>query len=322
MQKEITDSEVIDLGKEVVAKQLIAIGELKDSINDTFAEVVVALSCLKGKLIVSGMGKSGNIARKISSTLSSTGTPSLYLHPAEAKHGDLGVIKKDDVVMLLSNSGETDELTSIINYCKRFDIKIISMTRNAESTLSNIGDIKIVLPAVPEASTLGVPTTSSTMMIVYGDALAVALHHKRNFSKDDYKILHPGGQIGAKLTYIKEFMHTGEAMPLVKLENSVLDAVLEITNKRFGCVGIIDDAGKLKGIITDGDLRRHMHEDLRAKKAKDIMHHNPKTLSSEIMAAQALSVMNEQSITNMFVLEKEMPVGIIHVHDLLKLGVI
>jgi len=322
VQVNISDVEIIGIGKQVLAKQQAAIAELEGAIDATFAQLVAELANLKGKLIISGMGKSGNIARKISSTLSSTGTPSLYLHPAEAKHGDLGVIAHNDIVMLLSNSGETDELNAIINYCKRFGIKIVSMTRNADSTLCSVGDIKVVLPAVPEASALGVPTTSSTMMIVYGDALAVALHQKRNFSKEDYKNLHPGGQIGAQLTYVKEFMHAGAEMPLIKAGSFMPEAVLEITNKRFGCVGVVNDKGVLQGVITDGDLRRHLHEDMRSKKVEEIMHLDPKTLTEEVMAAEALNTMNRHSITNIFVLQGGVPVGIVHIHDLLKLGVV
>jgi arabinose-5-phosphate isomerase len=313
--------EIIKIAQEVVRLESEAILKLYSFIDDTFIQVISKMHDLRGKVIISGMGKSGNIARKISSTLSSTGTPSFYLHPAEAKHGDLGVISSDDVVMLLSNSGETDELNSIINYCKRFGITIIGMTRNQDSTLYNISDIKIILPAVPEASMLGVPTTSSTMMIVYGDAIAVALHHKRNFSIEDYKTLHPGGQIGARLTYVKELMHTGNAIPLVSLGTKVFDAILELTNKRFGCVGVINASGNLVGIITDGDLRRHVNDDLRSKLVEDIMTANPKTVKSDAMTGSVLNIMNSKSITNIMVVDNGKPVGIVHVHDLLRLGV-
>lgn len=321
MQKKLSYEEIIDLGKKVVIKQSQAIAELESTIDQTFVQLVQELSCLKGKLIISGMGKSGNIARKIASTLSSTGTSSFYLHPAEAKHGDLGVIKIDDIVMLLSNSGETDELNSIIHYCKRFGVRMISMTRNSLSTLASVADINVVLPSVPEASMLGAPTTSSTMMIVYGDALAIALHHNRNFSEEDYKILHPGGQIGAKLRYVNECMHTGAALPLVSEDSSMAEAIVEISEKRLGCVGVTNE-GKLVGVITDGDLRRNMHKDMRVEKAGSIMHNMPMVISGNTMAAQALNIMNNRSITNLFVVDDGIPVGLVHIHDLLKLGVV
>lgn len=319
--EEINNATLIEIGKSVVQKERDAVAKLLEVIDQTFVEIVDLLSSLEGKLIITGMGKSGNIARKIASTLSSIGLPSLYLNPAEAKHGDLGVIKVGDVVMLLSNSGETDELNSIINYCKRFEITIIGMTRKEDSTLYNLSDIKIVLPLVPEASHLGVPTTSSTMMIVYGDAIAVALHHKNRFSKENYHVLHPGGQIGARLTYVKSIMHTGSDIPIVKSGTPLMDAVLEMTKKRFGCVGVINDNGEFHGMITDGDLRRNIEQDLRAKKVEDIMHYNPKVLHPDVMAFEAMSIMNKNSITNMFILEGKKPIGIIHIHDLLKLGV-
>lgn len=319
--EEINNTKLIEIGKSVVEKERDAVSHLLEVIDETFVEVVHTLSSLEGKLIITGMGKSGNIARKIASTLSSIGLPSLYLNPAEAKHGDLGVIKVGDVVMLLSNSGETDELNSIINYCKRFEITIIGMTRKGDSTLYNVSNVKIVLPAIPEASHLGVPTTSSTMMIVYGDAIAVALHHKNRFSKESYHILHPGGQIGARLTYVKSIMHTGSDIPMVNLGTPLMDAVLEMTKKRFGCVGIVNEKGELQGIITDGDLRRNIEYDIRAKKVDDIMHYNPKVLQPDIMAFEAMSLMNKNSITNVFVVEGNKPIGIIHIHDLLKLGV-
>lgn len=317
----IPDSKLIEIAKGVIDKEKEGISQLSGVINETFLEVVATLSSLKGKLIISGMGKSGNIARKIASTLSSIGLPSIYLNPAEAKHGDLGVINVGDIVMLLSNSGETDELNSIINYCKRFAIKIIGMTRKQDSTLSNLSDIKIILPLVPEASHLGVPTTSSTMMIVYGDAIAIALHHRKSFSEENYHILHPGGQIGARLTYISAVMHTESEMPISKIGTPILDAVLEMTNKRFGCVGVVDEAGNLCGIITDGDLRRSINQDLRIKKVEDIMHHNPKTLQPDMMAFEAMAILNKHSITNIFVVENNKPKGVVHIHDLLKLGV-
>lgn len=322
MLNKISNKEVCEIAEKVINIQKEAIGSLNEVIKDNFIEIVEAVSNLKGKLIISGMGKSGNIARKISSTLSSTGTPSLYLSPAEAKHGDVGVISKQDMVMLLSNSGETDELNAIINYCKRFDIKIISMTRGVNSTLHKVGDMKILLPAIPEASDLGVPTTSSTMMIVYGDALAVALHHKRNFSKEDYKILHPGGSIGAQLTYLKDLMHVGHMLPIVEKGTFLLDAVLEMTKKRMGCVGVVDEEGSLIGVITDGDLRRHLGDNIRNKAVENVMTINPKTLSEEVIAIKALGIMNENSITNVFIVKNGKPIGVVHIHDLLKLGVV
>jgi arabinose-5-phosphate isomerase len=267
------------------------------------------------------MGKSGHIARKIAATLSSTGTIAHFIHPAEAGHGDLGMIAKDDIVILLSNSGETDELNSIINYCKRFSIKIIGITRNSSSTLAEVSDVVLVLPKTPEASEINAPTTSSTMMLVLGDALAIALHNTLGFSKEDYQILHPGGSIGTSLSKVVALMHTKEEIPLVQEYAEVYEVILEITAKRQGCTGVLNAEGEMVGIITNGDLSRHLSagiaEPLKAK-ARNIMGTHPITISSKITAAEALAIMNNNSITNLFVVEDKKPIGVLHIHDLLK----
>jgi len=313
----------VEVAKQVINQEVNGLKELLNNIDDVFDHVVEAIAAIQGRVIVSGMGKSGHVARKIAATLASTGTPSIYLHPAEASHGDLGMITKKDIVILLSNSGETQELAPIIDYCKRFSITIIGICRNDESTLIRASDFKVVLPSSPEASDVPAPTTSTIIMMAYGYALAVALHTKRDFTESDFRLLHPGGNIGAKLLKINDLMHSDEEMPLVKQGTIVLQAILTITSKRFGCVGVTNEKNELIGMVTDGDLRRNINLDLNAIKVEEIMTVKPIMLSPDTYASDALGIMNRKSITNLFIInEKKQPIGIIHIHDLLRAGVV
>lgn len=309
---------VAELAKQVIQKEIDGLQALKLWFGEPFELAVEKIIQLKGRVIVSGIGKSGHIARKIASTLSSTGTPAFFVHPAEASHGDLGMITEDDLVMLLSNSGESDELNSMLDYCKRYLIPVVGVSRKNNSTLMLASDIALCLPDAPEASNISAPTTSSTMMLALGDALAVALYEKRGFTHSDFKILHPGGKLGAKLLKVKELMHAGADIPLTYHDEPATKAIIEMTSKRLGCVGIIDKQGNLLGIFTDGDLRRHIEHDLKAIKIAEIMTTNPKIISQDAFASEALGIMNKMNITNLFVIEANKPVGVIHMHDILR----
>jgi arabinose-5-phosphate isomerase len=276
----------------------------------------------KGRLIVTGMGKSGHVARKIAATFASTGTPAYFVHPGEASHGDLGVITRDDVIVALSWSGETVELRDLTDYAKRFRVALIAVTANPESALASAADVVLTLPAAREACPLGLaPTTSTLLQLALGDALAVALFESRGFTALDFKALHPGGRLGASLTFVRDVMHTGKALPLVARGTRMTEAVMEITSKGFGCVGVTDTHGALIGIITDGDLRRHMREDLLARDVDEVMTKRPKTVRPDQLAGEALEILNANKITTLFVVEGAKAVGVVHFHDLLRIGV-
>ncbi|WP_337996744.1 KpsF/GutQ family sugar-phosphate isomerase [Oleispirillum naphthae] len=276
-----------------------------------------------GRVIVSGMGKSGHIGRKISATLASTGTPSFFVHPAEASHGDLGMITRDDALILLSKSGETPELADIIAYSRRFSIPLIAITEGRGSALGSAADVVLALPVNGEACPLGLaPTTSTTATLAMGDAIAVALLERRGFSASDFKTFHPGGKLGQRLLRVRELMHPLPEAPLIPPETRMADALIVMSAKSFGCVGIVDAAGVLAGIITDGDLRRHMSPDLLEAKAGAVMTASPKTVSPDALAAEALGIMNDLKITSLFAVTPEgNPVGLIHMHDCLRAGV-
>ena len=309
-----------------IDSEIAALNELKNTINpESLTEalnLMQAATLRKGKIIVTGMGKSGHIARKISASLASTGTPSFFVHPAEASHGDLGMITEDDVVLAISNSGESRELLDILNYCKRFGITLISITKNPESSLGKAGNVVLVLPQNGEACPLGLaPTNSTTATLVLGDILTVGLIERNGFSKEDFNERHPGGKLGAILKHVSDLMHTGAEMPILE-ENANMQAVLlEMTSKRLGCVGFINNIGELTGILTDGDLRRCLSADILNSKASDLMTRNPKTISPDAMTAEALKLMHDKKITNLFVLKDKKPIGVIHIHDLLNNGV-
>jgi arabinose-5-phosphate isomerase len=268
------------------------------------------------------MGKSGLIAKKISATLSSTGTSSYFVHPGEASHGDLGIISRDDMVLLLSNSGETSELKDIINYTKRFNIKLACMVRNGKSSLAEEADIKIVIPASPEALDFEAPTTSTTMMLVLGDALALTLLEKKGFTREDFRIFHPGGRLGASFVKVKNIMHIGNKVPLIYENSGVPEIISVMTEKGFGCVAVLDKKDFLTGIITDGNLRRHICPEMMELFAKDIMTKSPITIKPDSLSVEALDLMNRKAITNLIVTEQNSHKvsGILHIHDCLRTG--
>ena len=267
------------------------------------------------------MGKSGHVARKVAATLASTGTPALFVHPAEASHGDLGMITAEDVVLLLSNSGETPELADLIAYARRFAIPLIGVAGRADSTLIRQSDVAIVLPAAAEACPVGLaPTTSTTMTLALGDALAVALMEHRAFSREDFRGLHPGGRLGARLATVGDLMHGGAEMPLIAPDAPMAEALIEMSRKGFGVVGAVDAGGALIGIVTDGDLRRHM-AGLLDRRVGEVMTPRPRTIAAGALASEALGVMNAGKITTLFAVEAGRPVGIVHVHDCLRAGV-
>jgi arabinose-5-phosphate isomerase len=305
----------------VIAREIEGLEAVASALDESFLKLVDTVAGLKGRVIISGMGKSGHIGRKIAATMSSTGTPAMFVHPSEASHGDLGMITPDDLVICLSNSGETHELRDIIAYTRRFTIPLVGIVRRSTSLLVDAADIAIVLPEVPEASPIGAPTTSTTMMLAYGDALAVALLEKKGFSRDDFGVYHPGGKLGAQFILVRDLMHGEGELPLATESTPMRDVLLTMTTKRFGCAGVTDAKGMLVGVVTDGDLRRHMEPDLMEKTAAAVMTASPATITPTTLAAEALGLMNSKSITCLFVLEAGKPIGILHIHDCLRAGV-
>lgn len=310
--------------KRTIDKEIEGLELMKTEFDENLSKALDVLQNTKGYVIVTGMGKSGHIARKIAATFASTGTPAFFVHPGEASHGDLGMLTQNDSVIAISNGGESRELSDILVYCKRFGIPLIAITKNPDSSLGKAGDVLLKLPDSGEACPLGLaPTTSTTATIAMGDVLAVALMERKGFSKTDYKQRHPGGKLGAVLRKVSDLMHKGDEMPLVSTETSMQDALLVMTSKMLGCVGIVDDAGYLKGIITDGDLRRCLQPDVMTKKVSEVMTHNPKTIAPDVLAVEALNTMNNtgKGITQLFVIENDKPIGVIHIHDCLRAGV-
>ena len=311
----------IDAGRRTLLTEAAALTRMAEDLGTGFALAVSQIAGLKGRLVCTGMGKSGHVARKIAATLASTGQPAMFVHPGEASHGDLGMIGGEDAVLALSKTGETRELADIIAHARRFAIPLIGMTADPESALGRAADILLLLPDMPEAvDAFNAPTTSTTLQIALGDALAVALVEHRGFGAQDFKIFHPGGKLGAALRTVGELMHGPGELPLVHLHTSMADTLLVMSEKRFGCVGVTDDAGHLVGIITDGDLRRHM-DGLLGHTSKAVMTCAPATAPPSMLAAEALNLMNGRRITVLFVVEADRPVGILHIHDLLRQGV-
>ncbi|MEO1702706.1 MAG: KpsF/GutQ family sugar-phosphate isomerase [Pseudomonadota bacterium] len=295
---------------------------LENGLGTPFRETVDRIRRITGRVIVTGVGKSGHIASKMAATLASTGTPAYFVHPVEANHGDLGMIARDDAIIALSWSGESRELGGIIEYSRRFQIPLVALTSGEQSTLARGADIVLALPKSAEACPHGLaPTTSTIIQLAMGDALAVALLESRGFTANDFRDFHPGGKLGANLTSIADIMHSGERIPLIKSSGDMRDAIVTISQKGFGCVGVIDIHGRLAGIVTDGDLRRHIHKDLLAMSVNDVMTVDAITVTPDTLAASALKIINELSITALMVLEDEKPVGIVHLHDLLRIGV-
>ncbi len=300
----------------------IALESLGESLNGEFTRAVDAILGISGRVVVSGMGKSGHISRKIAATLASTGTPAHFLHPAEASHGDLGMVTRNDALLMLSNSGETAELSDLITHAKRLSVPLIGVASKPDSALLQAADVKLVLPRAQEACPMGLaPTTSTTMMLVLGDALAVALMERRGFNADQYRDLHPAGALGRALIRVSDLMHTGAALPLVSEKASMQDVLVAMGSYRLGCVGITDKKGALIGIITDGDIARHIDRNFLGRSPVSLMSTNPKTARGEQLAAEALSFMNEKKITQLFILDAgRKPVGILHMHDCLRAG--
>ena len=317
--------------KRVVEIEAQAILGLRDRIDESFDRALEVLFSCPGRVVVTGMGKSGHIGNKIAATLASTGTPALFLHPAEGIHGDLGMVTKGDLVIALSNSGETEELSRMLPSLKRIGIKIIALTGNLESTLARNSDVVIYVGVKEEACPLGLaPTASTTATLAMGDALAVVLLNRKGFREEDFACFHPGGSLGKRLLLrVRDIMHTGEAVPKVSVDTLIKDAIYEISSKKMGVTAVLDPAGKLLGVISDGDLRRWMErtektgENLLAKKAGDIMTPDPKVIAKDALAAEAMAIMENSSITCLMILDAERrPEGVIHLHDLLKAGVV
>src|SRR5215212_11365505 len=295
---------------------------LQSDLGGPFGEASDLIRNAKGRLIVTGLGKSGHIGRKIAATFASTGTPAFFVHAAEASHGDLGMITAEDVILALSWSGEQPEMKNLISYAARFRIAVIAMTSERESSLAKAADVALTLPKAREACPHNLaPTTSSLMMLALGDALAIALLEGRGFTSTDFSVLHPGGKLGALLKYTGDLMHAGGAVPLKPLGTHMSEALVEMTSKGFGCVGIVDGRGLIAGIVTDGDLRRHMGPDLMAATVDEVMTKNPKTIGRDMLAGEALELLNSSKITTLIVADAGKPVGIVHLHDLLRAGV-
>ena len=323
MLKTMDKTQFLTTGRRVIAQEAQAISVLADALDDSFADAVALLLAASGRVIVSGMGKSGHIARKIAATFASTGTPAHFVHPAEASHGDLGMMAQGDVVLVLSNSGETPELADLIAYTRRFNIPLIGVASRAESTLLRQSDVRLLLPAAKEACDNGiVPTTSTTMSLALGDALAIALMEHRHFTPEHFRQFHPGGKLGARLTKVADLMH--QDLPIVPVGTPMSETLLIMSQKGFGVVGVHDDAGGLMGIVTDGDLRRHM-SGLLDLTAEAVMTADPRTIGPDSLAEQAVAVMNDQRITCLFVVDpatSRNAVGILHIHDCLRAGIV
>lgn len=325
MDSEINKKSIADRESAIrtIEMEIETISKLKDSVAlDNLSLALDLMQNSKGRIIVTGMGKSGHIGNKIAASLASTGTPSFFVHPAEASHGDLGMITENDVVIAISNSGESRELADIINYCKRFGIKIISITKNSESTLGKAGDVVLELPKNGEACPLGLaPTSSTTATLVLGDILTIGLIDRKGFSKEDFNVRHPGGKLGSILKRVGDLMHVGQAMPILDESSNMQAVLLEMTSKCLGCVGFVNQQGDLTGMLTDGDLRRCLSSSILEEKAINLMTKNPRTVTKDMISAEALKIMHDKKITNLFVLDGQKPIGVIHIHDLLNNGV-
>lgn len=317
----------LESARRALTKERKGLGRLIEALDDGLGERFVAairlLRQAKGRIVLSGVGKSGHIARKVAATMASTGSPAIFIHPTEASHGDLGMITSDDVIIVLSNSGETIEFRDLLAYSRRFEVPLIAITGNAGSTIAKTAEVVLLIPRAAEACPIGLaPTTSTTMQLALGDALAVTLLEDKGFTASDFRRFHPGGRLGAALTHVRDLMHT--QLPLAAADLDMARALILMTEKSFGCLGVVDGDGRLVGIVTDGDLRRKMSAGLLAQPAGEIMTRDPKTVGPDTLAAEALAIMNrpERPITALFVVEDGRPVGIVHVHDLLRTGVL
>ncbi|QQR70026.1 MAG: KpsF/GutQ family sugar-phosphate isomerase [Alphaproteobacteria bacterium] len=318
-----TEDEGLAAGVRALEQEALALKALAESLDENFVQAVAILGAAKGRVVVTGMGKNGHIGNKIAATLASTGTPSYFVHPGEASHGDLGMVTRDDVVLALSNSGETVELTDFVTYCRRFSIPLVAITARRESMLARAADVLLLLPPVAEACPLGLaPTTSTTMTLALGDALAIALIEKRHFTATDFRKFHPGGALGKRLMTVRDLMHGEPSIPLATPETPMSEALLTMSAKGFGCVGVVDADGKLIGIITDGDLRRHMNDSLLTRHVGEVMTPHPRSVLPSLLAAEAVGRMNDWRVTNLFVVEEDRPVGVLHLHDCLRAGIV
>ncbi len=315
----------LTVGRRVIRAEIGGLEQLAHSLDDSFCATLDLCAAATGRVVVTGIGKSGHIARKIAATLASTGTPAQFVHPAEASHGDLGMIGVGDTVIALSNSGESDELAAIIAYSRRFEIPLVAVTAGRASPLAEAADVVLLLPPAAEACPMGLaPTTSTTVMLALGDALAIALLERKGFSTADFQRFHPGGQLGRRLLRVSDIMHTGDAIPLVAPDAPMSEAILVMTAKSFGCVGVCAADGRLVGVITDGDLRRHMDSGLLGRTVAAVMHPNPKTIAAGRLAGEALAMMTGHAppTTSLFVVDDgQCPTGFIHMHDCLRAGI-
>jgi arabinose-5-phosphate isomerase len=314
--------DAVSVARRVLNVEARALDLLAENLDGAFSKAVEACGRLEGRIVCTGVGKSGHVARKIAATLASTGQPALFIHATEASHGDLGMIGAADAVLALSKSGETRELADVVAYAKRFGIMLIAITEAPDSALGRAADILLTLPKAPEAAeAVDAPTTSTTLQMALGDALAVALLEQRGFTPTDFRVFHPGGKLGAALLTVGDLMHDAHDSPLIEASAPMAKTLLVMTQKRFGCAGVVDQTGALQGVITDGDLRRHM-TDLMERRADEVMTRAPLTVAPSMLAGEALKLMNDRRITVLFVVEGAAPVGILHVHDLLRAGVI
>jgi len=320
---QLDESGIIASARTVFDAESRALRKQAEMVDENFIKAVRQILACQGRVIVTGMGKSGHIARKIAATLASTGTPAYFVHPGEASHGDLGMIMPEDIVIGISNSGESAELADIIGYTRRFSIPLLGVTSRAQSTLAQASDILLLLPQEPEVGALSLaPTTSTTMTLALGDALAVAVLECKGFTAEDFRNFHPGGKLGKTLQRVQDLMHKANELPLARPEELMSHVLLVMTEKRFGCVGIVNDAGALIGIITDGDLRRHMDDGLTKRTAASLMTADPMTMPPRLLAAEALKILNDNQRTQVFIVdEAHKPVGILHLHDLLRVGI-
>jgi len=314
------NKKIINSANRALASELSSIKNLKSTFNSSFCNAVNLIFNTKGKVVITGVGKSAHIGNKVSATLTSTGTPSYFVHATEASHGDLGNIKKDDCVIAISNSGETSELNNIIQFTKRFNIKLISITSNSKSILHKNATVGILYKKPIEACPLNLaPTSSTSMCMIIGDCIAIALLELRGFKSNEFKSLHPGGNLGKDLKNLSEVMHTKKELPLAKLEEKMSKALITMTKKSFGCIGVINKNEQIVGIITDGDLRRKLNSEFFEKKAFEIMTKNPTLANKNMLVGEAINLMNSKKITSLFICDKKRPLGIVHIHDLLRL---
>ena len=318
---DVIEHDDLAAARRVVAQESRALARLAEALTGRFVEATELLAATRGRIVLSGMGKSGHIANKIAATFASTGAPALFVHPAEASHGDLGMITEADTLLMLSNSGETPELADLVNYATRFHIPLVAIVGRAPSTLADSATVALVLPDEPEAGTLGLaPTTSTIMMLALGDALAVALLERKGLTAEDFSLYHPGGKLGRRLVRVADIMHAGNDLPLVPADTAMAEALIVMTAKRLGCVGAVDGDGTLAGIVTDGDLRRHMDAQLLQRSVSEVMTTDPITIHAGALGVEAVHLMNQRQITSLFVVEGERPVGVVHIHDCLRAG--